>query len=74
MVYLFIEWQTGKKLGKIYYTMGNSSLSSLKMKNSKVHVLLYGYIARNGMTHTLVCGTFGVRSFRVVQLRDFHRL
>ena len=54
--------------------MGNSSLSSLKMRNSKVHALLYGYIARNGMTHTLVCGTFGARSFRVVQLRDFHRL
>ena len=73
---LFIYWMANweKKLGKIYYTMGNSSLSSLKMRNSKVHALLYGYIARNGMTHTLVCGTFGARSFRVVQLRDFHRL
>ena len=75
MVYLFIEWQTGeKKLGKIYYTMGNSSLSSLKMRSSKVHALLYGYIARKGMTHALVCGTFGARSFRVFQLRNFHRL
>ena len=61
-------------MGKIYYTMGNSSLSSLKMRSSKVHALLYGYIARKGMTHTLVCGTFGARTFCVVHLRDFHRL
>ena len=66
------NWE--KKLGKIYYTMGNSSLSSLKIRSSKVDALLYGYIALKGMTHVLGCGTFGARSFRVVQFRDFHRL
>lgn len=44
------------------------------MRSSKVHALLYGYIARKGMTHALDSGTFGARSCRVFQLRDFHGL